>query len=492
MKRTFLYIFFSLYVSYASFAQDSLGGKRMTLQEVIDLAQRQSVEATVALAQYRTAYWQYRTYKANLLPEVSFQGTLPNYKSAFDLYQEGDGGFKFLRTRLFQSSGTVSIDQNIPLTGGRVSILSSLEYVRTDKSSRHFMSIPVTVTLVQPIFGFNNLKWQRRIQPLKFEEAKAAYLEERERITMQSIQNFFQLLLADEQLRTARQNKANAAKLYEVAKVKREMGQISRNDLLQLELNLLQAEGKETSAISERNSKVFTLKAFLGMETDEDIHLIVPEVPESRRMSYADVLERARDNNAFSHRIRRRQLEVDSEVAKAKGERFKIDLYASVGLTGQHRELREAYSTLIDNRIVQVGVRIPILDWGKRKAQVRMAQSNRDVVQAQVRQEAQRFDQDIFLLVEHFNNQAQQLDIASKASDIADQRYRTNIETFMIGKISTLELNDAQRVRDEAKQTHISELFYYWYYLYQIRSLTLYDYDTESAVSLDFDALTGS
>lgn len=38
----------------------------------------------------------------------------------------------------------------------------------------------------------------------------------------------------------------------------------------------------------------------------------------------------------------------------------------------------------------------------------------------------------------------------------------------MIGQISTLDLNDAQKSKDEARQKHISELYYYWYYFYQI------------------------
>lgn len=62
------------------------------------------------------------------------------------------------------------------------------------------------------------------------------------------------------------------------------------------------------------------------------------------------------------------------------------------------------------------------------------------------------FDQDIFLLVEHFNNQAQQLSIANEADKIAQQRYKTSVETFLIGKINTLDLNDAQSSKDDARQ----------------------------------------
>ena len=148
---------------------------------------------------------------------------------------------------------------------------------------------------------------------------------------------------------------------------------------------------------------------------------------------------------------------------------------------------RSAYNHLLDNQIVQVGVKIPILDWGKRRGKVRVAKSNREVVLSKIRQEQMNFNQDIFLLVEHFNNQAQQLNIAKEADIIAQQRYKTSIETFLIGKINTLDLNDAQNSKDQARQKHISELYNYWSYFYQIRSLTLWDFERDTELEVDFE-----
>ena len=120
---------------------------------------------------------------------------------------------------------------------------------------------------------------------------------------------------------------------------------------------------------------------------------------------------------------------------------------------------------------------------------MKIAQSNREVAASKIKQEQMNFNQDIFLLVEQFNNQAAQLRIANEADTIARQRYRTSIETFMIGKINTLDLNDAQVSKDEARQKHISELYYYWYYFYQIRSLTLWDFKNNRELETDFDAV---
>jgi Outer membrane protein len=79
-----------------------------------------------------------------------------------------------------------------------------------------------------------------------------------------------------------------------------------------------------------------------------------------------------------------------------------------------------------------------------------------------------------------------QLNIAAEADDIAQQRYKTSIETFLIGKINTLDLNDAQTSKDDAKQKHISELYKYWYYYYQIRSLTLFDFQKNTTLDAEF------
>ena len=55
--------------------------------------------------------------------------------------------------------------------------------------------------------------------------------------------------------------------------------------------------------------------------------------------------------------------------------------------------------------------------------------------------------------MENFNNQAAQLEIAQEADVIAEKRYKTSIETFMIGKINILDLNDAQQSKDELNRS---------------------------------------
>ena len=469
-------------------AQDTL---RISLPEAIARARGRSVDAAVALNKLRSAYWQYRTYRAELLPEVGFTAKLPGYYKQYSSYQNADGTYSFVRNNYLNMSGELSVNQKLWFSGGTLSLNTSLDFIRqlSDNKDNRFMAIPIALTLKQPIFGVNTVKWDRRIEPERYAEAVAGFMSETEEVAMTTINYFFNLLLARENVEIAAQNLRNAEKLYEVAREKRAMGRISENDLLQMELNVLDSRSSLTSRESDLKSSMFRLRSFLDYDGDVEIEPILPDNVPGVDINYADALDKALANNKFAKSVRRRQLEADYAVAQAKGQLRQIDLFAQVGYTGTGSRFRNAYDPLKDNQVVEIGFSIPILDWGKRRGKVKVAQSNRELMESQLRQETQNFSQDLFILVERFNNQQLQLDIANRADTIARQRYHTNVETFMIGKISTLDLNDSQTKKDMSRQALVNELYLFWYYYYQIRSITLWNYATGTNIDADIAAI---
>ena len=468
--------------------------RKITLDEAILLARSQSVDAAMALNELKSAYWEYRSYKANLLPEVNFTATLPSYNKRYSAYQQSDGSYTFVRNNNIGMSGELSITQNIWLTGGTLSLNTSLDFLRQVDGNvgNRYMSVPVALTLNQPIFGVNSMKWNRKIEPLRYAEARARFLSETEEVAMLAVQYFFNLLETREKVNIAKQNLANAEKLYEVAQAKRKMGQISENDLLQIELNTLTARQSLTSNESSMKNAMFQLRSFLDIEENVEIEPLMPEEISLDAVNYDEVRTKAMYSNAHAKNIRRRQLEADYAVAKAKGNLRKVNLFAQIGYTGTNNQLAESYRGLKDNQVVEIGISIPILDWGKRKGQVKVAQSNREVVQSRLKKESIDFYQNLFILVERFNNQREQLNLAQRADDIAQRRYNTNVQTFMVGKISTLDLNDSQENKDAARQEHINALFYYWYYYYQLRSITLWDFVNNCSINADFEKIVKS
>lgn len=461
----------------------------LSLPEAIARARARSVDAEVALNRLKSAYWGYRSYRAKLLPELSLDATLPAYRKQYSSYMDSDGSFTFVPNNYLQLNGELTVTQNVWLTGGKIAVNTSLDFYRqlSGGAYNRFMSIPVALTFTQPIFGVNTVKWDRRIEPVKYEEAKAEFLSATEDVARTAISYYFSLLMAQENRRIAAGNLENAERLYEVAKAKREMGQISRNDLLQMELNLINARSTMTDSESTLTNCMFQLRSFLDLGETVDIRPEIPlDVPEAE-IDFGDALEKALANNRFAKNMMRRLLEADYEVAKAKGAQREISLFAQLGFTGTDRNLRGSYSSLRSNQVVEIGVSIPLVDWGRRKGAVKVAESNRRLVESQVRQENMDFNQNLFILVERYGNQLKQLELARRADEIARSRYETNVETYLIGMISTLDLNDSQVKKDEARRQYVSELYLFWDYYYQIRSLTLWDYSSNSGIDADFD-----
>ncbi len=491
-------VFFLCLVLLPHFGLAQTDTLRLSLDDCIAMARRQSIDAAVALGELRSAYWQWRSYRADLLPEVSLSGTAPSWNKRYSSYQQADGSLSFVRNDYLGLDGAVNITQKLWPTGGTLSVESSLDYLHQSSNSspmgggregaNQFMSLPVAVTLSQPLFSVNHLEWNRRIEPLRYREAQARFLTETEQVAMQAISLYFGLLLAGEQVNIARQNLQTAEKLYEVAQAKRRMGTISENDVLQLRLDVLTARSALTNSESTRQARQFALRSFLDVEAP-----IAATVPEASalglHLDYEDVLAHALQNNALATTMRRRQMEADYAVASARANRQSINLYAQLGYTGTGDNMNSAYRNLLSNEVVSVGITVPLLDWGKRKGQRRLAESNRDIIQGQLRQQSQDFRQDIFILTEQFNNQAEQLRIACEADTIARRRYHTNVETFKIGSISTLELSSAQTAKDQARQNRIQQLFNYWYYYYQLRSIALWDFERGCDITTDIEKL---
>ena len=92
-KKSILFALAAVCLPLALSAQKE---REITLNEAIAMARIQSVDAAVALNELKTAYWEFRTFRADLLPEVNLTGTLPSYNKSYSSYQNSDGSYGFV------------------------------------------------------------------------------------------------------------------------------------------------------------------------------------------------------------------------------------------------------------------------------------------------------------------------------------------------------------------------------------------------------------
>ena len=96
------YRFYILVILFITSAAPLRSQTRLTLGEAIGRARASSLDAAVALDQLRTSYWEYRSYRASLLPEVTFKGTLPSYRKQYSTYMNDQGEYSFVANHYMQ------------------------------------------------------------------------------------------------------------------------------------------------------------------------------------------------------------------------------------------------------------------------------------------------------------------------------------------------------------------------------------------------------
>lgn len=496
MRNTVLYIFIIVIIvitdSLCLSAQEQGVIEELTFEEVIKLAREQSPDAIMAKHQFRANYWEFRTYKADFRPNLSLGTTFPDFSRAIKKYQNSDGTYSYVEDNLNSSSAQLNLRQNVGLTGGQIfasSNLTRLDVFGDDKSTS-YLSTPISIGYRQPVLFYNEYKWQKKIEPLKYDEAKKKYISSLEDVSIKAVSYFFDLALAQQNLQVAQINYSNADTLYQIATGRYNIGTIAENELMQMELSRLNAGSSLNSAIVDLEIRKFQLRSFLGFNERVNLELIIPKEIPSLTVDVEKALEIAKANNPEIIAFERQLIEAERDVAKAKSEKgLQADLFASIGYTQQSAEFSDVYINPQDQQRLSLGLEIPILDWGLGRGKYKMAQSSQELIRITVEQSRTDFVQSVYLNVMQFNLQDDQFLIAAKSDTIAQKRYDMTKQRFLIGKVDVLDLNVALSEKDVAKTNYISALRKYWSNFYNLRKITLYDFIQEQSLDTDFDKL---
>ena len=491
MGRTLLLLFIFLTTTLTIQSQDTV---KYTLNEVIQMAQSQSLDAMIAKHRYRQSYWSFRSFKAEYLPSLNLDATLPNLNISFDeQYSVIDSTTSFVPLSTTNYMLELSVNQKIGFSGGEVFLSSSLRRLDNNlgESSTQYLTNAISIGIIQPIFKYNPYHFDRKIRPMLFEEAQRNYVETNENVALKAVNSFFDLLLAQIEVGIAYKNLSSYDTLYRIAVGRYNLGKIAENELLQLELNLLTAEASVEKSELNYDISLSSFKSYLRLKDEVAVDLIPPVTTLHFDVPAGKALELAKENSSAGLEFQRRILEAEDKLYQAKRDgRFDASVFASFGLTQSAGTVPDAYKNPHNSESVVVGLSVPILDWGVARGKIKMAESGLDLVETSIQQEKIDFDQNIYLNVVLFKMQKKQLQIAAKSDTVAQRRYDVTQKRYMIGKVNdVLELDKAQIDNDNAKMGYYRSLQTYWRSYYQLRKLTLYDFQRNILISTSFDDL---
>ena len=505
MKKTLTTLLAIILFLTASAQKKSM---KLTLDDALNLAQSQSLQSFLVKNRYLAGYWQYKSFKADYLPELSLRSQILNYSNANQLrYNSVTQTEDYVNTQTLNSNASVFVTQNIGLTGGSLFVQSDLFRTKNfgDKAYNQFSARPFQIGYRQNLFGFNRFKWERKLEPKKYKQAMLEYLHDVESTNILTCNYFFNLITAQVNLDMAVFNYQNTDTLFQIAKKRFELGTIQKDELLELELNLNNAsiKVKEAKMQYRKNKEAFV--AFLRLPENIELDIVLPRaidfvVPEDK------ALQMAKERNAQMTEQQIKLLEAKRDVARTRAEnRFQANLNLSYGInkadgsynylndTPENGELRNVYKRDFD-KYQQFGIDlfIPILDWGKRKGQYKLAKSRQEITRISVEQEMTSFKQDVVTKVLEFNLQYDKVLSVAKSDTIAMNSYELTSTRFMKGNVNVLKLTASQQAKDNARLQYINSLYQYWSDYFTVRKLTLYDFMNDRPLEEDFEKLLDS
>lgn len=226
------------------------------------------------------------------------------------------------------------------------------------------------------------------------------------------------------------------------------------------------------------------------MDKKSQIECKVPSEIPAMQILADEALALAIKNNPEILNQEQQMLEQDQNVAKARSESgLNTSLFALYGLNQSSEDFEKIYDQPDQSQRVQVGFSIPLVDWGRRKGKLMMAESGREVANAKIKQDRIDFEQNIFQSVMEFNLQAEQVRNAAKADTVAQKGYEVTFQRFLIGKVDVIKLNIARNDLESARKAYINAVKTYWNYYYRIRMLTLYDFVKKEQLTAEYDKI---
>lgn len=463
----------------------------LTLERTIELANDSSLMAFRYRNMYQASYWQYVSFRAERLPSLSLTATPAKYYRYMTQRYDSEQNIDIFRQQqMFSASAGLEVTQNFDLLGGSFYLETELEYMRNFGANKYtqYSSVPVRIGYRQSLLGFNSFKWERKIEPLRYEKAKKELIYNMEAVSEQAVTRFFALALAQAEYKLAEENVASCDTLYTIGERRFRIAAISQADLLTLELDKVNARNTLENCRIALKRATFSLASFLGMDKNTEIEIQMPGRPLPIAIPVDLALAMAKENNPTLLAHRQTILEGERDLDRARVQsRFNASVNASVGFNQVSDDFSGAYRAPLRQDLVSVSLSVPLIDWGVRKGKVNMAQNNLNVSRIAARQDELSVEEDIIMTVSDYEVRQSLIASAHEALELAETAYAQTQQRFIIGKADINSITLSLNRRQEAAKNYVSALQNYWLSYYKIRRLTLHDFEFDIPLAESFE-----
>ncbi len=247
----------------------------------------------------------------------------------------------------------------------------------------------------------------------------------------------------------ADEHHSSMASLVNTIKERVEAGLVDPQDLLMAEVKLNEAEYRLLQVQSELETGRMALNSLIGVDLNiaTEVEPIVPPVA-----SY-DSLLLAAGTNRPEIRMAHDQIKLEESASVIADSKYKPQLY--IGADGSYSSPGYNFKADFDpNYAVYAKLSVPIFEWGKRRSEKRASQQRVGMATDNLAKTEDKVSLEVQTARTALLQAMKRVDLAASSLDKARENEQQARERYDGGKISILELIEAQTYRQTAHVNH--------------------------------------
>ncbi len=454
----------------------------ISLSEVIDILSLNTPAAKIERLNFENKLLQFENYKKEFLPDFSLSlSPLSFNRSIVKLQQAEDGQYNYVEDYSSSSNFGITMQQKVPLTGGIISINSSLNYLN-ELSQKHqsFSSTPFSINYSQQLFGKGKtMRMEKNIEYQKNEENIKVFCANISNIQKIALSFYLDAFLAELENNISLSNKIATDSLFHLAKSKYQSNRITQSEYNQIELQVMNNEYIRENALKNYEDAIKNLFTYLGLPVT-DLYSVNIETPEFTLPLHIDT-ETVRyyitKNNPVAHNWDIRKMEAQKALYVSELEnKFNANINLSYGMNQFADKISEAYSDPSKLQSVAVGLSTPVSLWGVNRNNARIAKNIYQSSMIGIEQEMNEFENAIGEKVNAYNHNVNLWFIAERSYKLAQDQYGLIVQELAMGKSSVYELTASQQEQSSAMQKYYNAIKSVWESYFTLRELTLFDF----------------
>ncbi|WP_079243033.1 TolC family protein [Chryseobacterium indologenes] len=340
-------------------------------------------------------------FRKSLLPKVTLTSSIPYQRAISDVTQP-DGTIKFIERNYLNPNIGLNTTQFLPFTGGTISLSNSINYSRDfNNNYTNFSSNWVNLSYQQSINGYNDYKWEKKINTLTKKKDSIEYYKNVIRLKYDIAKSYIDAETSQLKSHLLQENMNKVKFMLNEINEKYKHGRAIKTDVEQTELTLEQLKGYLEANKIERQNSLSQLKRTANIEIQDSI--LLEGVEEIEFTINKEELIKIMEENGYNIEWKIKELEAEANLDRIKKEgSMSLNLQLGLGLNSSANEISQLFNTPRQTQFVTLGVKVPILDWGASKDKTNIAFVEKENLKYKIEEERNRKIQAIEELINYY------------------------------------------------------------------------------------------